>query len=148
MGKKKIVKRNGDKMVFDKLKVKNAVLKAFTEIDGEINKYAKEKAADIANIVSKEVESSKRCLTVEQIQDIVVDLLMRSKRRDVAVAYIEYRYKRKLVRESNTTDETILNLIRGNDEYWKTENSNKNSNEVTVQRDYIAGATSTDISRS
>lgn len=147
MGKKKIVKRNGDKMVFDKLKVKNAVLKAFTEIDGEINKYAKEKAADIANIVSKEVESSKRCLTVEQIQDIVVDLLMRSKRRDVAVAYIEYRYKRKLVRESNTTDETILNLIRGNDEYWKTENSNKNSNEVTVQRDYIAGATSTDISR-
>ena len=147
MGKKKIVKRNGDKMVFDKLKVKNAVLKAFTEIDGEINKYAKEKAADIANIVSKEVESSKRCLTVEQIQDIVVDLLMRSKRRDVAVAYIEYRYKRKLVRESNTTDETILNLIRGNDEYWKTENSNKNSNEVTVQRDYIAGATRTDISR-
>ena len=147
MGKKKIVKRNGDKMVFDKLKVKNAVLKAFTEIDGEINKYAKEKAADIANIVSKEVESSKRCLTVEQIQDIVVDLLMRSKRRDVAVAYIEYRYKRNLVRESNTTDETILNLIRGNDEYWKTENSNKNSNEVTVQRDYIAGATSTDISR-
>lgn len=145
--KKMINKRSGCKMVFKKTKVRDAVLKAFTEVDNKITDYAKHKSDEIANVVAKHVETSKKNLSVEEIQDIVVNMLMRSRRRDVAVAYIEYRYKRKLVRESNTTDNTILNLIRGDDEYWKTENSNKNSNEVTVQRDYIAGATSTDISR-
>lgn len=136
-------KRDGRKVKFDKEKIKIAVLKAFIDVDGEETPYAKEKARDIANYI----ESLNKSMSVEQIQDQVVNKLMASTRKDVATKYVEYRYKRKLVRESNTTDKSILELIDGVNDYWNSENSNKSASVVTTQRDYLAGITSTDITR-
>lgn len=138
-----VIKRDGRKVSFDKNKIKLAILKAFLEVDGEGTPYAKEKAREIANYV----ESLNKDLSVEEIQDIVVNKLMASSRKDVATKYIEYRYKRKLVRESNTTDKNILELISGTSDYWNNENSNKNATLVTTQRDYMAGIVSEDISK-
>ena len=138
-----VIKRDGRKVSFDKNKIKLAILKAFLEVDGEEAPYAKEKAREIANYV----ESLNKDLSVEEIQDIVVNKLMASSRKDVATKYIEYRYKRKLVRESNTTDKNILELISGTSDYWNNENSNKNATLVTTQRDYMAGIVSEDISK-
>lgn len=139
-----VVKRNGNIVQFDKNKIKLAVLKAFLEVDGEETPYAKEKAREIANYVES---VGKDCITVEEVQDAVVKKLMDSSRKDVAARYVEYRYKRKLVRESNTTDKTILELINGTNDYWNNENSNKNASLVTTQRDYMAGIVSEDISK-
>ena len=138
-----VQKRDGRKVQFDKEKIKIAVLKAFIDVDGEETAYAKEKARDIANYI----ESLNKSMTVEEIQDQVVNKLMASTRKDVATKYVEYRYKRKLVRESNTTDKSILELIDGVNDYWNSENSNKSASVVTTQRDYLAGITSTDITR-
>lgn len=138
-----VQKRDGRKVKFDKEKIKIAVLKAFIDVDGEETAYAKEKARDIANCI----ESLNKCMSVEEIQDQVVNKLMASTRKDVATKYVEYRYKRKLVRESNTTDKSILELIDGVNDYWNSENSNKSASVVTTQRDYLAGITSTDITR-
>ena len=138
-----VMKRDGRKVPFDKNKIKLAVLKAFLEIDGEETSYAKEKAREIANYI----ESLDRDMDVEEIQDIVVNKLMASSRKDVAARYVEYRYRRKLLRESNTTDKTILELISGTSDYWNNENSNKNATLVTTQRDYMAGIVSEDISK-
>jgi len=138
-----VQKRDGRKVKFDKEKIKIAVLKAFIDVDGEETAYAKEKARDIANYI----ESLNKSMTVEEIQDQVVNKLMASIRKDVATKYIEYRYRRKPVRESNTTDKSILELIDGVNDYWNSENSNKSASVVTTQRDYLAGITSTDITR-
>lgn len=138
-----VTKRNGRKVKFDKEKIKIAVLKAFIDVDGEETTYAKDKARDIANYI----ESLDKDMSVEEIQDEVVNKLMASSRKDVAAKYVEYRYKRKLVRESNTTDKTILEIIEGDNDYWNSENSNKNPRLNTTIRDYMAGETSTDISR-
>lgn len=138
-----VQKRDGRKVKFDKEKIKIAVLKAFIDVDGEETAYAKEKARDIANCI----ESLNKDMTVEEIQDETVNKLMASSRKDVAAKYVEYRYKRKLVRESNTTDKTILEIIEGDSDYWNSENSNKNPRLNTTIRDYMAGETSTDISR-
>lgn len=138
-----VIKRDGSKVDFDKSKIKVAVLKAFIDVDKEETTYAKEKARDIANYI----ESLNKDMSVEEIQDIVVNKLMASSRKDVAARYVEYRYRRKLVRESNTTDKTILELINGTNEYWNTENSNKNATLITTQRDYMAGIVSEDISK-
>ena len=139
----KVEKRDGRKVDFDKEKIKIAVLKAFIDVDGEETTYAKEKARDVANYI----ESLNQSMTVEEIQDQVINKLMSSTRKDVAAKYVEYRYKRKLVRESNTTDRTILEIIEGDSDYWNDENSNKNPRLNTTVRDYMAGETSTDISR-
>lgn len=138
-----VIKRDNTREPFDKQKVKLAVTKAFIDVDGEATAYAKDKAREIANYI----ESLERDMTVEEIQDEVVNKLMASSRKDVAAKYVEYRYKRKLVRESNTTDKTILEIIEGDNDYWNSENSNKNPRLNTTIRDYMAGATSTDISR-
>ena len=138
-----VTKRSGEKVQFDKEKIRIAVLKAFLEVDKEETSYAKEKAREIANYI----ESLNKDMDVEEIQDVVVNKLMSSARKDVAAKYVEYRYKRKLVRESNTTDKTILELIDGTSDYWNNENSNKNAKLVTTQRDYMAGIVSEDISR-
>ena len=138
-----IQKRDGRKVQFNKEKIKIAVLKAFIDVDGEETAYAKEKAREIANYI----ESLNKSMSVEDIQDQVVNKLMASTRKDVAAKYVEYRYKRKLVRESNTTDKSILELINGVNNYWNSENSNKSASVVTTQRDYLAGITSTDITR-
>ena len=139
-----VIKRDGREVPFDKSKVKLAVIKAFLEVDGEETPYAKEKAREIANYVES---MSEDCITVEEVQDAVVKKLMDSSRKDIAARYVEYRYKRKLVRESNTTDKTILELINGTSDYWNNENSNKNASLVTTQRDYMAGIVSEDISK-
>lgn len=138
-----VIKRDGRKVPFEKDKIRIAVLKAFLEIDGEETSYAKEKAREIANYI----ESLNKEMNVEDIQDIVVNKLMASSRKDVATHYVEYRYKRKLIRESNTTDKNILELLDGTNDYWNNENSNKDAKTVTVQRDYLAGITSTDITK-
>lgn len=139
----RITKRDGRKVKFDKEKIKIAVLKAFIDVDGEETPYAKDKAREIANYV----EALDKNMDVETIQDIVVSKLMSSSRKDVAARYVEYRYRRHLVRESNTTDKSILELLNGTNDYWNNENSNKDAGIVTVQRDYLAGITSTDITR-
>ena len=137
----KVTKRNGDIVDFDKTKIKAAILKAFISVDGDVSDYAN----NVANKIADYVESLNRNMSVEDIQDVVVNELMNYDRKDVSIAYIQYRYKRSLVREFNTTDKTILELIDGTNDYWNRENSNKDAGEVTVQRDYIAGVTSTDI---
>ena len=138
-----VIKRDGRKQKFDKEKIYNAVCKAFVEVDKELTEQDKKKAREIADYI----ETLDRNLKVEEVQDIVEDKLMASNRKDVARCYIRYRYLRGLVRESNTTDKTIFELLNGTNEYWNSENANKNAKVVTVQRDYIAGITSTDITR-
>lgn len=139
-----IVKRDGREEKFDKIKIANAVAKAFLDVDGTI----KQESLQIMNDIADEIASSdKDSMSVEEVQDEVVNNLMETSRKDVAAKYVEYRYKRKLIRESNTTDKTIIELIKGESEYWNKENSNKNAKWVTTQRDYIAGITSKDIAR-
>lgn len=141
---KVIVKRNGKEESFDKNKIVNAIKKAFLEADGVVD----EKSATIAEKIASEIEnSSKSKMNVEDIQDEVVRKLMATSRKDVATLYVEYRYHRKLVREANTTDKTIMELLQGDSDYWNNENSNKNADLVTTQRDYMAGIVSEDISK-
>lgn len=139
----KVTKRNGDIVDFDKTKIKAAILKAFISVDGDVSDYAN----NVANKIADYVESLNRNMSVEDIQDVVVNELMNYDRKDVSIAYIQYRYKRSLVREFNTTDKTILELIDGINDYWNRENSNKDAKVATVQRDYISGICSTDITK-
>lgn len=135
-----VIKRDGREVEFDKHKIEVAVSKAFAQLNQTDDGHSAEKIAEsIGNMGGK--------LDVEEIQNIVEYKLMASKHKDVARAYVEYRYVHKLVRESNTTDKTIKELIDGSSDYWNNENSNKNARVVTTQRDYIAGITSTDISK-
>lgn len=157
----KIVKRDGRVVDFDHFKIVDAVLAAFKDVDGEITDYALEKAGNIADYIldycekfQLEVEARNKAaglemtpyLDVEAIQDLVEKGLMATKRKDVAKKYILYRDKRNAAR-GNLTDKTFIEFLSGNSEYWNTENSNKDANVVTTQRDYIAGISSTDIAR-
>lgn len=139
-----VVKRNGSEVEFDKSKISNAISKAFIDADGEIT----EKSHAIIEKIASEIENAKKQkMNVEDIQDAVVSKLMATSRKDVASRYVEYRYRRKLVRETNTTDQSIMELLNGDSEYWKDENSNKNADLVTTQRDYMAGIVSEDITK-
>ena len=140
----KIIKRNGKVVDFDKNKIIEAILKANKDVQGR-QKASVKLAKDIAKNI--EMNSEKQKMAVEEIQDMVEKELMSAEKFDLAKTYILYREKRAIVRQSNTTDKTIMELIDGDNEYWNTENSNKNATIVTTQRDYIAGATSTDITR-
>lgn len=140
-----IIKRDGSLVPFDKQKIINAINAAFVDVDGELkDKYT---ATDIADNIETLLKLTTPVALVEDLQDIIEETLMSSGRKDVARAYVRYRYKRELVRESNTTDKSIKELLDGDNEYWNTENSNKNAKRVTVQRDYMAGIVSTDITR-
>lgn len=138
-----VIKRDGTTVPFDKEKIRVAILKAFLEVDGRETSYAKNKA----RMVAAQIEKLNRDLSVEEIQDLVVERLMASSRKDVAERYVEYRYKHRLAREGNTTDKDLLELISGTSDYWNAENSNKNADLVTTQRDYMAGIVSEDISK-
>ena len=138
-----VIKRNGKKVKFDKEKIVNAIEKAFLEVDGEVVDKSHQKAKEIAEYI----ESQDKSLSVEEIQDIVEDKLMASNRKDVARAYVRYRYKKEVLRKENTTDKSVFELLSGTSEYWNNENANKNAKSVTTQRDYLAGITSTDITR-
>ena len=140
-----VIKRDGTTEPFDERKVYNAIEKAMIATKGENvdNSFIENITQDVAAKLNK----IKNDIHVEDIQDIVEEKLMASRYKDVARNFINYRQLHKLIRESNTTDKDIKELINGESEYWNEENSNKNARVVTTQRDYIAGITSVDISR-
>ncbi len=142
----KIIKRSGAEVVFDPQKIVVAVTKA----NESVVPSARMSAVQIKRI-AEDVESAavniNRSLSVEEIQDMVEDQIMNQRAFDVARRYITYRYNRALVRKSNTTDEQILSLIECNNEEVKQENSNKNPTVNSVQRDYMAGEVSKDITK-
>ena len=140
----KVVKRNANIVDFDRTKIEKAVLKACNEVNPKSLTKNVELSNDVTVKVCREFEHVFKT-TVESIQDVVEKILM-DYDKDVAVAYIRYRYKRNLVRQTNTTDKSIIELIDGVNDYWNNENSNKNAALATTQRDYLAGITSTDIS--
>lgn len=139
-----VVKRDGRVVDYDRSKIKRAIEKANNDVKEQSEKASKE---DIKNILNYIEGLKKNRLLVEDIQDIIEEKLMEFGYFNLARKYIIYRYTRELVRKSNTTDLAIKELIDGESEYWNTENSNKNARVVTTQRDYIAGITSTDITR-
>ena len=139
----KIVKRDGHIVDYDPSKIETAIKKANVEV------RPKERATEneIQEIIKYIEDLNKKRILVEDIQDIIEEKLMEFDKYQLAKKYITYRYTRELVRKANTTDQTIKELIDGENEYWNTENSNKNATVVTTQRDYLAGITSTDITR-
>ena len=145
---KKVRKRDGRVVDFDSQKIVNAVLAAFRQVDGDITDYAKTKANNIANYIEGyyEEDDDNYIPGIEDIQDLVEKGLMSSKRKDVAKAFMLYREERNRKR-GNLIDKTVQEIVDGNSDYWNTENSNKNAKVVTTQRDYLAGAISTDLTR-
>ena len=141
-----IIKRNGQEMVFDIDKIINAIKKANREIES-IARITDEQIEEIAKDVAFECQRVERSVGVEEIQDMVENRLMNLKAFVLARKYITYRYTRALVRKSNTTDSRILSLIECNNEEVKQENSNKNPTVNSVQRDYMAGEVSKDLTR-
>ncbi len=141
-----IIKRSGQEMVFDVDKIINAIKKANREIEA-IARISDEQIEEIANDVAFECQRVGRSVSVEEIQDMVENRLMNIKAFVLARKYITYRYTRALVRKSNTTDAQILTLIECNNEEVKQENSNKNPTVNSVQRDYMAGEVSKDLTR-
>ncbi len=139
----KIIKRDGTIVEYDPEKIRVAIGKA----NKEVAKKERATDEDIDNIIAYIEDLKKARILVEDIQDIIEKKLMEIGRYQLAKQYITYRYTRALVRKANTTDQSIKELIDGESEYWNTENSNKNAKVVTTQRDYLAGITSTDITR-
>ena len=139
----KIVKRDGHIVDYDPQKIRIAIGKANNEVKGK-EKVSKEQIDEIIKYIE---ELNKKRILVEDIQDIIEEKLMSYGKYNLAKKYITYRYTRELVRKANTTDKSIKELIEGENEYWNSENSNKNAEVVTTQRDYLAGITSTDITR-
>ena len=139
----KVIKRDGHMVDYCPEKIENAILKANKEVEEE----DQASSVQIKNIIKYIERLGKKRILVEDIQDIIEMKLMAIGKYELAKKYITYRYTRELVRRSNTTDQSIKELIDGESEYWNTENSNKNARVVTTQRDYLAGITSTDITR-
>ena len=142
----KIIKRSGVETAFDRSKITAAVTKA-NESVAQGKRLTKKQIELIGDNVTEIASNRRRALSVEEIQDIVENQIMDLKAFDVARKYITYRYTRQLVRKSNTTDEQILSLIECNNEEVKQENSNKNPTVNSVQRDYMAGEVSKDITK-
>lgn len=142
----KIIKRSGMEDTFDIKKIEAAIRKANESVI-DYEKLTEEKIQEILANVEKACENMKRSPSVEEIQDMVENQIMNQRAFNVARNYITYRYKRALVRKSNSTDEQILSLLECNNEEVKQENSNKNPTVNSVQRDYMAGEVSKDLSR-
>ena len=138
-----VIKRDGKIVDFDRSKIRTAIEKANKEVKPK-ERASKEEINEIINYIE---ELDKKRILVEDIQDIIEEQLMSFGKYALSKKYITYRYTRALVRKSNTTDQSIKELIEGENEYWNNENSNKNAQVVTTQRDYLAGITSTDITR-
>ncbi len=139
----KIIKRDGHIVDYSPDKIEEAIKKANAEV------FEEDKVSDIQirNIIKYIEGLKKKRMLVEDVQDTIEMRLMSLGKYTLAKEYITYRYTRELVRRSNTTDRSIKELIDGENEYWNTENSNKDAKVVTTQRDYLAGITSTDITR-
>ncbi|MBO5851963.1 MAG: anaerobic ribonucleoside-triphosphate reductase [Clostridia bacterium] len=142
----KIIKRSGLEATFDLSKIVGAVRKANNEVI-EADRLTEEQIKELATNVEKICAGRARSLSVEEIQDLVENEIMRYGAFNLARIYITYRFKRQLVRKSNTTDDRILTLIECNNEEVKQENSNKNPTVNSVQRDYMAGEVSKDITK-
>lgn len=142
----KIIKRSGMEDTFDIKKIEAAIRKANESVI-DYEKLTEEKIQEILANVEKACENMKRSPSVEEIQDMVENQIMNQRAFNVARNYITYRYKRALVRKSNSTDEQILSLLECNNEEVKQENSNKNPTVNSVQRDYMAGEVSKDITK-
>ena len=142
----KIIKRSGSEDFFDSSKIVNAINKANASVI-DYEKLSDEQIEEIAANVENACENMKRSPSVEEIQDMVENQLMNQRAFTVARNYITYRYKRALVRKSNSTDQQILSLLECNNEEVKQENSNKNPTVNSVQRDYMAGEVSKDITK-
>ena len=142
----KLIKRNGSEVIFDREKIVVAVTKA-NEAVSEKHRITAEDVENIALEVERLCLTMVRSAGVEEIQDLVEKEIMKLGAFDLAKAYITYRYKRELVRKSNTTDDKIMSLIECNNEDVKQENANKNPTVNSVQRDYMAGEVSKDITR-
>ena len=140
----KIIKRNGSEAIFEPEKIENAIAKANLATEGR-PELIPERIHAISAIITKHCESIGRALSVEEIQELVETQLMKHGAYETAKRYIRYRYTRNIVRASNTTDDKILSLIECNNEEAKQENSNKNPSVNSVQRDYMAGEVSRDI---
>ena len=141
----KIIKRNGSEETFNIEKIINAIRKANNSADSPF--LTEEQITDIADYVEYKCNKIKRAVSVEEIQDMVEDQLMAKGAFELARRYVRYRYNRSLVRKANTTDNRILSLIECNNEEVKQENSNKNPTVNSVQRDYMAGEVSRDLTR-
>lgn len=141
----KIIKRNGSEADFDLNKIIVAVTKANSASEKE--ELTASQIKDIAEYVEFKIQKANRALSVEEIQDVVENQIMAQGAFDVARRYVKYRYNRSLIRKSNTTDNQILTLIECNNEEVKQENSNKNPTVNSVQRDYMAGEVSKDLTK-
>ncbi len=139
----KVIKRDGTIVEYDREKIRTAIQKA----NKEVSRKEKATDAEIEEIMVYIEDLKKARILVEDIQDLIEQKLMELGKYELAKRYITYRYTRALVRKANTTDQSIKELIEGESEYWNNENSNKNAKIVTTQRDYLAGITSTDITR-
>lgn len=144
--KMKIIKRSGSEVKFDAQKITAAITKANYEVPVK-ERLSKEQIMDMTNIVENICIDANRALSVEEIQDLVEEQIMDKRAFNVARKYITYRYDRALIRKSNSTDKQILSLLECNNEEVKQENSNKNPTVNSVQRDYMAGEVSKDITK-
>ena len=140
----KIIKRNGAEVPFDITKIITAVTKASDSVDGQA-RLSREQITQIAAAVTDQCQQLNRAVSVEEVQDLVENQLMDIQAHDVARHYITYRYVQSLKRQTNTTDERILSLIECQNEEVKQENANKNPTVNSVQRDYMAGEISKDL---
>jgi len=141
----KIIKRSGEEKVFDITKIENAIRKASQAVDYK-DALSEGRIKLIAEEVAGVCAARDRAMTVEEIQDVVETKIMEMGAKEIAKKYITYRYKQSLLRQANTTDKQILSLIECNNEDVKQENSNKNPTINSVQRDYMAGEVSKDVS--
>ena len=142
----KIIKRNGMEVIFDINKISMAISKANKEVPLK-NRLSEEKILEISKIIEKQCEAENHEMNVEAIQDLVEKEIMKAGAYDIAKKYITYRYQHELMRKANTTDRQIMSLLECQNEEVKQENSNKNSTVVSVQRDYMAGEVSKDITK-
>ena len=142
----KIIKRSGAEVVYDRNKIACAIRKANEQVI-EAKRLTDAQIESIVDDIEIECHSSGHALNVEDIQDLVENGIMQNDAFDVAKLYITYRYRHQLMRKENTTDQQIMSLLEENNEEVKQENSNKNPTVVSVQRDYMAGEVSKDITR-
>ena len=143
----KIIKRSGQEVEFDASKIYNAITKANNNQEKDKDRISEAEIKEIVDTVTNKCKNIKRAVSVEEIQDMVEENLVARNKFKLAKHYITYRYQRALVRHSNTTDKQILSLIECENEEVKQENSNKNPTVNSVQRDYMAGEVSKDITK-
>ena len=141
-----VIKRDGTVEKFSKQKIIDSIKKANSSLDKEFQITSKQ-ISRIAIAVATSCLDLTEPIDIDKIEDLVEEKMMETQAFELAKSYIKFRYRKELIRKSNTTDESIKELIEGSSEYWNTENSNKNAKVVTTQRDYLAGITSTDISK-